>query len=165
MCGAERQSSKRRQVDLSSSRSRSNRGVPLRSGYQDCGLPVPDISSQVDFMQALIYPSANIPGWCTAGSKASAWSHPIMAPTRCDGRRRPRFIAKPEPCAQCSFSLAILNSKAPCAIWASKLMMPLKLRNKQRCKHLCGNILKHIAEQCTFWSLKSRIATRRNEAI
>ena len=36
--------------------------------------PVPSISSQVDFMQALIYPSANIPGWCTAGSKALAWS-------------------------------------------------------------------------------------------
>jgi hypothetical protein len=35
--------SKKRQVDQSSSRSRSSRGVPLKPGYQCSGLPVPDI--------------------------------------------------------------------------------------------------------------------------
>lgn len=32
----------------------------------------PDISSQVDFMPALTYQSANMLGWCIAGLKASA---------------------------------------------------------------------------------------------
>ena len=104
MCGAEQRSSKRRQVDLSSSRSRSSRGIPLRPGYRAFGLPAPDISSQVDYMQALTYPSANMPGWCIAGLKASAWSRPFMARTRCGVRRRPRSIVKPETCAQCNSS-------------------------------------------------------------
>ena len=76
-CGIEQQSSKRRQVDRSSSRSRSSQGVPWKPGYQCSGPPVPDISSQVDFMQVLTYPPANMPGWCIAGSKASAWSRPV----------------------------------------------------------------------------------------
>ena len=48
----------------------------MKPGYQCSGLPVPDISSQVDFMQALTYPPANMPGWYIAGSKVSAWSRP-----------------------------------------------------------------------------------------
>ena len=63
---------KRRQVDQSSSRSRSSRGAPLKPGYQSFGPLAPDISSQVDFMQGLTYPPANMPGWCIAGLKASA---------------------------------------------------------------------------------------------
>ena len=70
--GIEQRSFKRRQVDQSSSRSRSRRGPPLKSGYH-CSEPlVPDISSQADFMQVLTYQSANMPGWCIAGLKASA---------------------------------------------------------------------------------------------
>jgi hypothetical protein len=99
MCGAERQSSKRRQVDLSSSKSQSSREFPLRPGYQYFELQVLDSFSQVAFMQALTYPPANIPGWYIAGLKASAWSRPFMARTRCGVRRRPRFIAKLETCA------------------------------------------------------------------
>src|SRR6476620_7909576 len=67
MCGIEQQSSKRRQVDQSSSRSRSSRGVPLKHGYQCSARPVPVISSQVDFMQVLTYPPANMPGGCARG--------------------------------------------------------------------------------------------------
>jgi hypothetical protein len=52
--------------------SRSSRGVPLKPGYQCSRPPAPDISSQVDFMQVLTYQPANMPGWCTAGLKASA---------------------------------------------------------------------------------------------
>src|SRR5258707_8977921 len=74
MCGIEQQSSKRRQVDQSSSRSRSSRGVPLKHGYQCSARPVPVISSQVDFMQVRTYPPANMPAWCVAGLKASDWS-------------------------------------------------------------------------------------------
>ena len=51
-CGIGQRSLKRRQVDQSSSRSRSSRGVPLKPGYQCSGPLAPDISSQVDFMQA-----------------------------------------------------------------------------------------------------------------
>ena len=72
MCGTEQQSSKRRQVDQSSSRSRSSRGVPLKPCYQCSALRVLDISSQVDFMEVLTYQPANMPGWCIAGLKASA---------------------------------------------------------------------------------------------
>jgi hypothetical protein len=36
------------------------------------GPPDPDISSQVDFMQGLTYPPANMPCWRIAGLKASA---------------------------------------------------------------------------------------------
>jgi hypothetical protein len=42
----------------------------LRLGYQYFGLPVLDISSQVDFMQALTYLPVNMPGWCIAGSES-----------------------------------------------------------------------------------------------
>ena len=62
MCGIEQQSSKRRQVDQSSSRSRINRKVPSKPGYQCSGLPDLDISFQVDFMQVLTYPPVNMPG-------------------------------------------------------------------------------------------------------
>jgi integrase len=44
----------RRQVDQSSSRSRSSRGAPLKLGYQCSGPLAPDISSQVDFTQGHI---------------------------------------------------------------------------------------------------------------
>ena len=72
MCGIEQQSSKRRQVDQSSSRSRSSREAPLKPGCQ-CSVPLaPDISSQAGFMKAPTYPPANMHGWCFAGSKASA---------------------------------------------------------------------------------------------
>src|SRR3984893_18150141 len=60
-------SSNRRQVDQSSSRSRSSRGVPLKLGYQCSGPPVPDISSQLDFMQVLTYQPANMLGWASLG--------------------------------------------------------------------------------------------------
>jgi hypothetical protein len=63
---------KRRQVDQSSSRSRSSRGAPLKPGYQCSGPLAPDISSQVDFIQGPTYLPANMPGWCIAGLKASA---------------------------------------------------------------------------------------------
>jgi hypothetical protein len=35
------------------------------------------------------YLPASMPGWCIAGSKASAWSLPFMARTRCGVRRPP----------------------------------------------------------------------------
>jgi integrase len=57
--------------------------------------------------------TANMPGWCIAGLKASAWSRPFMARTRCGVRRLPRFIARPATCAQCNSSSAIRNSRAP----------------------------------------------------
>jgi hypothetical protein len=60
--------------------------------------------SQVDFMQVLTYPLANMPGWCIAGLKALAWSRPFMARTRCGVRRLPRFIARPVTCVQSNFS-------------------------------------------------------------
>jgi hypothetical protein len=68
--------------------------IPLRPGYQYYGLPVPDISSQADFMQALTYPPANMPGWCIAGLKASAWSRPFMARTRCGVQRAAQIYRK-----------------------------------------------------------------------
>ena len=68
----EQRSFKRRQVDQSSSRSRSSRGAQLKPAYQCCGPPVPDTSSQVDFVQVLIYQPANMLGWCIAGLTASA---------------------------------------------------------------------------------------------
>ena len=46
----------------------------MKHGYQCSGLPVLDIFSQVDLMQVLTYPLANMPGWCIAGLKALAWS-------------------------------------------------------------------------------------------
>jgi hypothetical protein len=63
---------KRRQVDQSSSGSRSSRGLPLKPGYHCSEPPVPDSSFQVDFMQVLTHQFANTPGWCIAGLKASA---------------------------------------------------------------------------------------------
>jgi hypothetical protein len=108
----EQRSSKRRQVDQSSSRSRNSRGPPLKPGYH-CSEPlVPDISFLVDFMQVLTYQSANMPGWCIAGLKASAWSRPFMARTRCGVRRLPRFTARPAICAQCNSSSAIRSWRA-----------------------------------------------------
>jgi hypothetical protein len=62
----------KKQVDQSSSRSRSSRGASLKPGYQCSGALVPDISSQVDFMQGPTYPPVNMHGWCIAGWKASA---------------------------------------------------------------------------------------------
>ena len=72
MSGVEQQSYKRRRVGRSSLSSRSSREVQLKPGYQCSGLPVPGISSQVDFMPALTYQPANMLGWCIAGSEASA---------------------------------------------------------------------------------------------
>jgi hypothetical protein len=63
-CDIEPRSFKRRQVGQSSSRSRSSRETPLKPGYRRSGLPVPDISSQVDFTQGPTYPRANMPDWC-----------------------------------------------------------------------------------------------------
>src|SRR6202047_4456718 len=94
MCGIEQQSSKRRQGDQSSLRSRSSRGVPLEPGYQCSGLPVPDISSQTDFMDALTYPPDNMPGWCIAGLIASVRKHSPMVPIRCSARRSLKSIAR-----------------------------------------------------------------------
>jgi hypothetical protein len=42
------------------------------SGSRSSCTLAPDGSSQVDFMQGLTYPLANMPGWCIAGLKASA---------------------------------------------------------------------------------------------
>ena len=82
MSGDEQLSCKRRQADLSSSRSRSLLGVPLKPGCQCFGLPAPDFFSQVDFMRALTYQLGSMPGWCTAGSRASASSGLFTARTR-----------------------------------------------------------------------------------
>jgi len=60
--GIEQRSFKRRQVDQSSSRSRSSRGAPLKPGYQNFRALAPDISSQVDFTQGPTYPPVNMPG-------------------------------------------------------------------------------------------------------
>jgi hypothetical protein len=99
--------------DQSSSKSRSSRGVLLKPGYQCSAPPVPDISSQVDFMQVLTYQSVNMPGWCIAGLKASAWSRPSMVRTRCGVRRPPRCIARLATCARYNSSSAIRSSRAP----------------------------------------------------
>jgi len=72
MCGVEPPLSRRRQVDQFSSRSRRSRGIQLKPGYQRCGPPTPDTFSQLEFMIALTFQPANMPGWCIAGSKASA---------------------------------------------------------------------------------------------
>jgi hypothetical protein len=69
--GTERQSSKRRRADQCSSRLRSRRGPPSKSGYEFSARLVPDISSRADFMHALTYSPDNIPGWCIAGLIAS----------------------------------------------------------------------------------------------
>jgi hypothetical protein len=71
-CGIGPRSFKRRQVDQSSSKSRSSRVTPLKPGNQRSGPLAPDISSQVDFTQGPTYPPANTSGWCIAGLKASA---------------------------------------------------------------------------------------------
>src|SRR5882724_6208889 len=68
-CDIEQRSFKKRQIDQSSSRSRSSRGAPLKPGFQCSGPLVPDISSQVDFMQGPTYPLANMRGWCIGGLK------------------------------------------------------------------------------------------------
>jgi hypothetical protein len=44
--------------------------------------------------------------------KASAWSRPFMARTRCGVRRLPRFTARPAICAQCNSSSAIRSWRA-----------------------------------------------------
>ena len=44
----------------------------LKPGCRCSGPLAPDISSQVDFMQALTYPPANMHGWCITGSGVSA---------------------------------------------------------------------------------------------
>jgi hypothetical protein len=72
MYDIEQQSFKRRQADQSNSKSRNSRGIPWKDGYQCSAPQVPDIFSQVDFMQVLIYQPANMPGWCIAGLKTSA---------------------------------------------------------------------------------------------
>ena len=64
MCGVERLLSKRRQVDQFSSRFRSSRGIPLKPGYQRCGPPAPDTSSQREFMPVLTF----YPPVCPAGA-------------------------------------------------------------------------------------------------
>ncbi|MEH2561474.1 integrase [Bradyrhizobium sp. AZCC 2289] len=51
-------------------------------------------------LQGLTYPPANMPGWCIAGLKASAWNRPLMARTRCGARRPPRSIERPATCAR-----------------------------------------------------------------
>jgi hypothetical protein len=107
------QSSKKRQVGRSSSRSQSNRRLLLKPGYQRFGRQVPDTFSQVDFMPVLTYPSASMPGWCIAGSKASAWSRPSLAPTRCGVRRLPKFTARPVTCAQCNSCSVIRSWRVP----------------------------------------------------
>lgn len=38
----------------------------MKPAYQCCGPPVPDTSSQVDFVQVLIYQPADMLGWCIA---------------------------------------------------------------------------------------------------
>ncbi len=80
--GVFQRSYKRRLVDQSNSRSRSSRGIPSKPGYHRSGPPVLDTSSQVGFMRALTYQLGNMPGWCTVGSKASAWSELSMARIR-----------------------------------------------------------------------------------
>ena len=57
--GTERQLSKRRRADQCSSRLRSRRGPPSKSGYEfSAGLAL-NISSRADFMHALTYPPDN----------------------------------------------------------------------------------------------------------
>jgi hypothetical protein len=63
--------SKRRQADQFSSRSPSSRGIQLKPGYQRCGPPVADTSSQLEFMLVLTFQPANMPDWWSAGLKAS----------------------------------------------------------------------------------------------
>jgi len=65
------QKTKRRRADQCSSRLRSRRGPPSKSGYEFSARLVPDISSRADFMHALTSPPDNIPGWCIAGLTAS----------------------------------------------------------------------------------------------
>ena len=113
MCGIEQQSSKRREVGRSGSRSQSNRELLLKPGYQRFGRQVPDTFFQVDFMQVLTYPSANMPGWCIAGLKASALCRHFMAHTRCGARKPLRFTGRPATCAQCNSSSAIRSWRAP----------------------------------------------------
>jgi hypothetical protein len=72
MCDAEQRSCKRKRGDQFSSRSQSSREVRSKPGYQSFGQQVPDIFSQVDFMQVLTYRYVNTPDWGIAGLKASA---------------------------------------------------------------------------------------------
>src|SRR5882724_10375933 len=64
MCGVERLLSKGRQVDRFSSRSRSSRGIQLKPGYQCCGRPASDTSSQLEFMPVFAFH----PPICPAGA-------------------------------------------------------------------------------------------------
>jgi hypothetical protein len=113
MFGIEQRSFKRRQVDQSNLRSRSSREVRLKLAYQRFGRAAPDIYSQVDFMPALIYQRANIPGWYTAGSRALAWRRLLTARTLCSARKLPRFIERPATCALFSFSSVIRSLRVP----------------------------------------------------
>ena len=61
MCDAEQRSCKRKRGDQFSSRSQSSREVRSKPGYQCFGQQVPDIFSQVDFMQVLTYQYVNTP--------------------------------------------------------------------------------------------------------
>ena len=64
------------------SRSQNSRGIQSKPGYHHSGALALDTSSQVDFTRALTYQLGNMPGWCTVGSKASAWSELFMARIR-----------------------------------------------------------------------------------
>ena len=44
-----------------------HRGIQLKPGYQCCGRPAPDTSSQLEFMQVLTFQLANMPGSCIVG--------------------------------------------------------------------------------------------------
>ena len=68
---------------------------------------------QADFVSALTYRPANMHGWCIDGSRASAWSQPLMARTRCGVRRLPRFIERRVTYAQCNCCSDIRSWKAP----------------------------------------------------
>ena len=79
-------------------------------------------------MQVFIFQPANMPGWCIAGFKASAWSQRPTARTRCAARRLLRFIGRPATCVQSNFSSAIPSWKAPSDIselrWTTLWILP-----------------------------------------
>src|ERR1043166_3443836 len=97
-CGVERLLFKRKLGDQFSSRSRNSRGIQLKPGYQHYWPLAPATSSQLEIMPVLTFRTTSMLGWCTAGLKASAWSHHLTERTRCAARRLPRFIARPETC-------------------------------------------------------------------
>jgi hypothetical protein len=95
ICGVGQRSCKRRQDGRSSLRSRNSPEIPSKRGYHCSGPRALDTSSQADFMPAPTYQPANMRGWCIDGSRASAWSQPLIVRTRCGVRRLPRFIERP----------------------------------------------------------------------